>query len=316
MTFTEREPQRTGSVFELVSQLKDSGDGLLLSRNRAQLVYGGRVDDKRHEVHYEDIHLNTSAPEVPKGKNITDRMRAAAYVVAHDRERAENQLMYPVLEVKNRDTGAYTKATLDVARLILDDNVPIYSQREPDGTGDEHIVFDTTHLLQMLAGQVGVDPLRAILQRGTDAWTLANNPLMIMITLKQKHVLENEEFYLGVDSRDAAVLRLLQLEVAERIRDGPFFYKHPRWSEYVTNASIEVAPEPDMQSVILELIDEVEHRGEKVYVAGDLKHEEKGVGVYFAHPELKETFHAASDTSLTMALYKAYLYIMYGNYDI
>ncbi len=294
MEFSEREPEPVIGFQEATVQLEE-GDGLILSRNRVGLFRGGEIVS-HVPVHYE--HL-TRASEMR-------RPVSSGNMVTHEFQDAAAQLIgmtdlfagvkYPLLTVINHATENRFTETIDAARLIAQERLPVYGLPARSTEGGTMASLGVSALIRNLAQRVEVNPNTAIVIDDDSAHTIEEVGLGIWTHLPKQ----------STSPRKPSDLLQLQEDLGYMIDVNRHRVSEPAHDR--SEIVVRLATQPDLQTILIELIDSIELRNMHLMYTND----------FIATGEVGPTFLLLNDTfeyqrtlsqenTLGMAVYNAYL---------
>jgi len=303
MNSSEREPVPTVSLFEAVGRLREN-EGFLLSHNQLQLVKD--VDlDRVSGVTYDALN---AAPEIlhpPARKLVTHEFfEAAKRLVAGDKYIKESPA-YPVLSVINHDTGAVESRVIDVAELIVQDVLPIYSMPARVVNGGELLMADLSQFTKNLAQEVGCDPETAVVVSEGRIMEFKDALPITRTYLRKENSPGADIGHFDMDPRGEATLNFLQMNVARAFNQHASRNQHI--SRGIGGVELEVMPRPDIKSMILGLIYLVQSYDLELYLTKDeVLNSEECFIFMIVNKEMEEVAGLSADTSLTAAVHDAF----------
>jgi len=305
MILPERDHHGAIGFLEATRQLAED-DGLVLSRNRVQLIH----DEKAvyvTPVHYEGLNfLSEVYQPITPGTLVTSEFQNAASE-AMSETGDKPWITYPLMTVINHSTDVRFTETVNVAKLINEDTLPVYSLPARSTQGGELLTLGVSTLIKRMAWQVGVNPVGAVVIEDGGAHTVEETGLRIWTHLpsldKEGEVTPGEPTF---DPRGLGALSLLQMDIAQM-----FMSNRHRVTEN-TNGRVEVVvrvgTQPDLQTVLLSLIDLVESNYLRLYYTNDeIATGEIGSVFKVVDDSFTTMFSLSGERSIDMAAYNAYL---------
>ena len=303
MNNPEREPQPIASFGDMAYRLPEDEE-LLLSRNSVQHVRM-HTRAETEPVHYEGIDNVSSGDYSVYGDPIQSQFIRAAEHLKGDESYVRKGPAYPTLTVINHTTKAAETKVVDVPDLIIKGRVPMYLVPHRSRRSGETILTDFTPLIKELVKEVGIDPKEALLIDDGVATALRDTDLRTYTYIPKEFDSDDIPQTLSIDPRGDAALALVQMDTAQTfMRSGHRVLHVLRGRvEVVLNVGVR----PDIQTVVLSLVDLVESLGlhlqcYKGYVAT----EETGFVLSVVDDNLDEVASLAGESTLDMAFYNAY----------
>jgi hypothetical protein len=303
MNSPEHTPRPVSSFFELVEQLPE-GDGLVLSQDRVHLFHKGKI---AHEVpvHYEGLnYLSEVYRPLSPDKVVTDDFEAA--VAQTLREQGETpQRTYPFMTIVNHSTNESITETINVAKLVDQDMLPIYSRTTSEGREALSVGINT--LAKIMAQKVGVNPIGAVVIENGRAQAVED----IVPTTWTRPSTRIDEDLAGdtwdTDSHNATALDALQLDTAlafhisrHKVRTGT--------EDGRAEVVFRMASPPDLQELLFTVIDLVELHGKHLYFERKkLLNNEEGPVFTILDKNFELYSNLSDGRMLDMAIYNAYL---------
>lgn len=303
MTSPEYQPRNAMDFFEATRQLPD-GDGFLLSRNRIQLIHKGRVELEK-PVHYEGLnYLSDIHRPIDPDRIVTDEFKVRI-IDSVLREQGETpQTTYPLMTVINQATGAHVSETVNVAKLIKEHSLPVYARDTIQG--DEVLSLGISTLAKIIARRAGVNPVGAVIVENNKVHDVED---VIPRIWRRSDSFEDHDSIdngLNFNPRGAESLSLLQMDIAQD------FIESPNRVTQGVDGRVEVAyhmtGQPDMQTLLLGLIDLVESRHMHLFFTHiHLSNGEEESVFKVVGNHLEELFILSSAQTLDIAVYNARL---------
>lgn len=292
MISPENELHGVEGFLEATRQLVED-DGLVLTRNRVQLIHEGKAIYVT-PVHYESLnYLSHIYQPLARGKLVTSEFQDAAKLAARDNADTASDL-YPLITVINHTTDMYVTDVVDVAQLIADDELPVYSVPARSKKHGEMITVGMSSYVKGLAGKVGVNPVGVVVIEDGGAHTVEETGLQGWTHL------------LDAQTRDAEALSMLQKDIT-RILEGSR-HRVTDQSDGRVEIVVRVGTQPDLQTLVLSLIDLVESHHMRLYYTNDeIATGEVGSVFTIVDDSFTPILRLAGERSLDMAAYNAYL---------
>jgi len=304
MNGTEHERLDVANFQDVVQDLPDD-EGLFMSRNTVRHAKVGLIGEAE-DVHYEGIDDVPVGDYRIDGALVTGEFHDVARWVLSDPDYARQGPAYPRITVINNTTGAYVSRIIDVAELIIHDSLPIYSRPEQFPGESEVLYADFMPLIRTLINDVGVQPDRSIVLRGRGAQPLHDIDPSTETRLAQTfEVTEDVEAVYAVKPRGEAALNLLQMDTAQAFMASSYRRRdtYPGSVEVV----LQVGTKPDLQTLLLAMIDVIELRGERLYLYKDIVATgEIGFVLTIVDNEFRLVEELSRESSLDIAIYNAY----------
>lgn len=303
MDMRENEPAAIEGLVDIVRDLSEY-EGLLLSRNYLQRV---ALEGRREliNVHYEDLN-NPPEPKIPSaGRPVMYEFYRAAMQLMGEGRYIHDGPAYPILSVVNSLTGATESKVVDVVELIAEEALPIYSSPARIKGGGEMLVADFSHLARGLIERVGRVPEQSVAMSEGSIIEYANILPHGRSFLRKEHSIGAEVPSMQIERRGETALHILQMDIAQS------FINHGHRDVDLTRGNVEVslsvAARPDMQNIMLSLIDLVESCGLKLYLFKDnVNTGETGYVFSIVNDDIELAAGLSADTSLMTAVYDAY----------
>jgi len=304
MNNTEYEPLAVANFRDVAYQLPD-GEGLFLSRNTVYHVRRG-VMSIPQPVHYEAIDDLTIEGRSSLGKLVSEEFREVALWVYSDERHSPRESAYPLITVINNTTGAVTSLSVDVAELILQGYISIYAKPSRECDEEDILSTDLTTLIEDLIKEVGVEPDQALLTARDGVRSLRDIDLTSEASLRRAvETSSPESAMLSVHPRGEAALNLLQTSVSRAFAASK--YKGRETERSNNEVVLQVQARPDLQALVLMLIDMIEARGELLYCHRELSTSgEKEFVISVVSRKLQVIEELTREASLDIALYRAY----------
>lgn len=303
MEHLEKDPSISPIGFQELDQLLDDGEGLILSRNKARYFRGDSATES-FPIHYEDIApwWYSTEPRYP-GEDVTKEFSDAAKTVMSFK-RVMAPMMYPKLTVINDATDQGLVATLDVAAMIADERISVYSSRARSRRGGERITLALGSVIYDLAKEAGVESQPLILDE-YGASAISEIDIDVQRTFP-KIAHEGEP---DISPRGDSALGLLQMDVS--LQAIKSVLRSSRAKDSRLELTARVGSLPDLHVHLLDMIDTIESHGWHLYYGkGDVYTEEMGSMFLLLDEHYRLLSRLSEDTSLPLAVYNAYLQVM------
>lgn len=305
MNHTEREPIPVASFRDLAYQLPDD-QGLFLSRNSVRRQYVDRATGAPEPVHYEGIDTLSVDDYPVEGILVSDEFRSIATWVRAETECVRRPPAFPMLTVINNTTGAAESRIIDVSELIVNDTLPIYATPAEYPDEGEVLRMDFMPLIKSLVEATDVQPGRAMLLKADGMQALRDVDLSVTTHLAPISELQGgDRVTLPVEARGETALSLLQMDVADAFvaSDHKAVMSQRKESEVV----LQVGVRPDLQTLLLSMIDIIESRNEHLYCYKDsVTTGELAFVLSVVNDNFVRIVELAREASLDVALYNAY----------
>ncbi|MGV9002004.1 MAG: hypothetical protein ACOH18_03565 [Candidatus Saccharimonadaceae bacterium] len=314
MTSPEYQSRNVIGLFEAAKDLFD-GDGLVLFRNRFQLIHQGEV---AHEapVHYEGLNgLTDTERPIDPDRIITDRFRRGVLERALREQGETPEATYPLMKIINHDTGEPVSVPVNVMELIKEGALPVYARSTREN--DELVSLGISTLVKIIAQRVGINPVGAVvIEKGKaydveDAiprfWIASPFDEDDRVDVDVDLVVDDQ---LDFDWRGTTALLLLQMEIDAFIDNQNRIIQEA--DDQNVGGRIEIvyhlASQPDMQTVVLELIDLIEESHMHLYFAHERGPNGEEQSVFkVVDDNFLEIFNLSCEPTLDIALYNARL---------
>lgn len=282
---------------DMTRQLAEE-DRLIVSRNKVRHFRGDQQIDQA-PVHYEGLnYLSDIYHPVTPGRLVTEEFRMAARATAAESE-ATPWTTYPLLTVIHHGTGKYVTQKVDVAKLIADDRLQVYALPARSTVRGEMLSLGFNGLIKNLAQVVGVNPVGMVVVEDGGAHTVDETGLY-----SRTHLPTQDE--IAFDRRGGSALSLMQMNTAQTFIENR--HRVTEGADGRVEVVVRVMPQPDLQTLMLELIDMVEARYMRLeYKLDGIATGEIGsvFSVVDQHGELIMSLSA--ERTLDMAVLNAYL---------
>jgi len=288
------------------------GSLLLLSRDSVEVI--GDDGHKKYPVHYDGLNYLAEQSDSMNRytRLVTDEFKGAAeqLVAASEHE----PLGTPVIVVINHQTEVTIEQPLDVAALIAEGVLPVYSTKARSTKGGELITIDIGQYVKQLVSKVGVGPIGAYIlesfdeedDRYSEALSLSEAGLNSTTFLPDKGKVVDGDDDIVIDPRSEAALLIMQLNLSRHLAESIFSYGEEHAS---VRLALRVASQPDMKQVALALIDLVEKRYLKVQYRRDMivTGQEGHIFSVVDATTVEELYELSREFSLDTALHNAYI---------
>ncbi len=298
MTNPEFSPELPQVGFlDMTRQLAED-DSLILLRNKVRHMRDGQQIDQA-AVHYEGLnYLSEIYRPITPGKLVTDEFRSAARVVAAESDTTP-WATYPLLTVIHHGTGQYVTQKVDVAKLIAEDKLQVYSMPARSSMKGEMLSLGFDGLIKNLAQVVKVNPVGMVVVEDGGAHTVDETGLYSRTHLPT----QGEHTF---DHRGVSALSLMQMNAAQT-----FIENRHRVTEDAhgrVEVVVRVMPQPDLQTLMLELIDMVEAQHMRLeYRFDGIATGEIGSVFSVVDQNGELVFSLSAERTLDMAVLNAYL---------
>ena len=282
------------------------GEEIVLTRTDVTSVSSHR-QYQNQPVHYEGLERYVNVNNnTYTGDDITDAFfdvtKASDLLV--DRTITAH---YPRLQVIHDSTYNAAEEIVDVARLVQQGRLPIYSSNARSTRGGKMFTVGVKSLIYDLARNVGVNPNRSVVVKKGGPVTIDEAGLDVQQMVGQKTAFQEVNSTPGSTPINEDSLILLQMEVMKQFKERS---PHPS-TKYDTRpmVSLSLTEIPHIKFLVNSMINVVEERHLKLMLARDFV--ETGMDGYvfsivgdnlFAPP----TFLSA-ERSFGMAAYRGYL---------
>ncbi|MGH7218206.1 MAG: hypothetical protein ACREGE_02050 [Candidatus Microsaccharimonas sp.] len=282
---------------DMTRQLAED-DTLIVSRNKVRHFRGGQQIDQAL-VHYEALnYLSDIYRPISPGKLVTEEFRAAARAMAAESDTTPWST-YPLLTVIHHATGKYATQKVDVAKLIADDRLQVYSIPARSTVRGEMLSLGFDGLIKNLAQVVEVNPVGMVVVEDGGAHTVDETGLY-----SRTHLPAQSE--MTFDRRGPSALSLMQMSAAQT-----FIENRHRVTENAdgrVEVVVRVMPQPDLQTLMLELIDMVESRDMRLeYKLDGIATGEIGSVFSVVNQNGELLLSLSAERTLDMAVLNAYL---------
>ena len=301
----EFQSQDKVSFADIIPNLNE-GEGLILSRTEVTSVLPSyRYQDQ--PVHYAglDDYLKVNSESNGATDIYTEFIEAASG--SNLLSNPETTAHYPRLQVVHDATYNAAEEIIDVARLVQQGRLPIYSSNARSTRGGKIFTVGMKSLIYDLARDVGVDPARSVVIEGGGAATLDEVGFEIQQTVGQEAEFQDFEDTRGQVPTREDLLMLLQMEVMKQFKErSPRAVRGPETRPMVILSLTEI---PDIKFLVSSMINAVEQRRLKLVLERDSV--DTGVQGYvfsvagdnvFASPKL-----LSAERSFGMAAYNGFL---------
>ncbi len=307
----EYEPTRPIDFLEASKGLEE-GEGLVLSRQRASLVSGEGIVYGDSAIEYKNLNFISDIYRVPTGGElITD----GPLVDAAHRMSGNHDTMpgatYPFLIVVNDETDARVAVHVDVATLISQGRLPVYSTKARSRGGGEMLTLDMESLARALAGKVGMGPGGVVVKEkygyGAESMREAVPSVQVHLAREAGAALAlDAQTRLSLADRDEKALALLQLKAADMFMDS-----HNRAKDDLNGAvhvELRLLQQPDLNTTIIDLINWAEVRGGRIMYRYDwLETGVEGPTFWLVDRDNRHIHTLSADNELDLAIHNAYL---------
>lgn len=299
----ERESRPKQSYVDIVNNLR-YGEGLLLARDHVNYI---RTDGVATTVpvHYEDLNSETRPRRLPIGRPVTSEFIETARRLTKDTRYVRMSPVYPILSVINYRTEAPESRVIDIAQLIADSELEVYSsavRTDPEG---ELLSLDFTELVEDMIQTTGDNP-NDVLIIGRDKATALRDINIVSRTIIRKNYSASEEVEsIALPHRGDTVLSLLQMSSAEKlIASG---YRAAEKISDTAEISFRIIKKPDMQRMMVSLIKLVDLQRYYLFCTKEITE----IGEVCTKLSIRDDKNVeiallAEDASLDAAVYNAY----------
>lgn len=304
MISPEYEQNGTVGFLEVVAHLTQD-DGLVLGQGYVRRVHEGRVV-REMSVHYEGLeHLSESYRQPDQGKLVTDEFQVAAEQILSEKSR-KPQSTYPLMTVINNETEERITEVMDIARLIDRGELPVYARVNESAKSGEELSLGVVSLIEKMALKVGLNSRGVVIIDDSDA-----HQIDTAVRVRESHFSMHNGHYPvndepDIDRRGVAMLSLLQMDLAQA-----FIGSRHRITDKIdgyVEAVLRLTTRPDMQTMLLELIDGAEsHHMHLHYNRGMTLMDEEGSTFTLVDDTYSLRYGLATERTLDMAVYNAYL---------
>lgn len=304
MNTNEHEPTPAKDMVEVVRYLSE-GEGVLLGRNTLQVI---DADNQLRalNIHYEGLNEPTPTRGPLNGKPVMYEFYKTAAPLSREAHFLQYGPAYPVLSVINNLTGEAASTVVDVAKLITDEVLPIYArQARTKGGGDEMLSVDLSVVAGSLIEEIGYTPEDVVVFDGRSIIECDDALPETRAFIRKNHTIGAEVDSFQIDPRGDTALSIVQMDVAQS------FLHHVGRDPELAIGNVEVAlrvgPRPDMQTIMLSLIDCVESCGGRLYLTkSEIATQQEGYEFAILDKDLEVVVSLSGDFSLMTATYDAY----------
>jgi hypothetical protein len=279
-------------------------DALVLSRNRVQVIRNQGVVQTQ-PVHYEGLNFLTQVYQpISVGALVTDEFRSAALKAESEKDALPPE-MYPLMTVINHTTEQRLTRPVNVAGLLVQGELPVYSVPARHANGGEMLRLGMSTFIKRMAGQVGVNPVGAVVIEDGGVHTIEEMGPSIWTHLPTRRAEQFSDEPL-FDPRSMAALALLQMDIATAFAHNR--HTVTKNENGRTEVVARVVTQPDLQTLLLSLIDMVEAKGLRLHYRNEgIATGEMGSAFGLADQSFLVVYDLSAEPTVDMAAYNAYL---------
>lgn len=280
------------------TRLLSEDEAIILSRNSIKLVNDAGVRDSA-PVHYEGLnYLSEIYQPIQAGTLVTDEFKAAAKALQATPD-ATPWTTYPLITVINHLDNTRFTETVNVARLIANDALPLYSYRARSTRGGEQVITGLDTLIKGMVDKIGINPVGAVIYGDGEAMTIRDSGLNARTHFDRYGPA-------SFDQRGEAALSLIQMSVSQAFIESR--YRITEASDGRVELVLRIGTQPDLQTTLLELIDLVEsHHLHLRYTYDGIATGEMGSVFSVVDDKYDHVLDLTGERSLDMAVHNAYL---------
>ncbi len=299
----EFEPQAKLSFVDVARELSED-KGMFLSHHSAKIVDQYSVVEEI-PIHYKDLNGVIEKGAIRLGKGINGQLFEAARRLLAEEKHPKVGPAYPILSVVNHATGATESRVIDIPELIVRGKLPVYSAPSRSKNGGELITADFSPLAEDLAYIVGIEPEAAIINDRNESLFLTSAHLVSRLHLKKSYDIEGYDCPVEINTRGAAALSLLQMQVAQEFAESRHRLVHTSGGK--VEVELRVETRPDIQTYLLELIDVARDHDMQLYYHKDyIATGELGHVLAMVDKDNREVASLAGGSMLHSVVYDAY----------